>query len=219
MSNSSNQLTETSQGDREKIAAHIASCLGEIDLVLHPVKSNSVHIDINIVRPSERHPFISLVTTGMSDRPMSTSDGVGAPRYLELLMMLPPRWRLDRDSLQDERWYWPVRLIQFFANFPHNHNTWLGFGHTISNGNPTRAYAQDTKLCGSIVLPALKVPAEFHQLQVGSLKDISFLSIIPLYEDEMKLARDSGVMSLLERIANENVDPVINPTRESAILR
>lgn len=36
----------------------------------------------------------------------------------ELLIALPPDWKLDHDSLQKEAWYWPVRLLKALARLP-----------------------------------------------------------------------------------------------------
>ena len=65
----------------------------------------------------------------------------------ELLIALPPDWKLDHDSLQDERWYWPIRLLKSLARLPGISDTWLGWGHTVDNQEP---YADNTELSGAI---------------------------------------------------------------------
>ena len=30
----------------------------------------------------------------------------------ELAIALPADWKLDQESMQDERWYWPIRLLK-----------------------------------------------------------------------------------------------------------
>ena len=54
---------------------------------------------------------------------------------------LPGDWRLTADDFKDERWYWPVRQLKYLARLPHKHATWLGFGHTIPNGDSAEVYA------------------------------------------------------------------------------
>lgn len=51
----------------------------------------------------------------------------------ELAIALPPDWKLDEESMTDERWYWPVRLLKVLARLPITSNTWLGWGHTMDN--------------------------------------------------------------------------------------
>ena len=49
----------------------------------------------------------------------------------ELAIALPPDWKLDEESLKDERWYWPIGLLKVLARLPISNDTWLGFGHTM----------------------------------------------------------------------------------------
>jgi hypothetical protein len=122
----------------EEISAHIALHLGEVKTVFHEIVSDAVHIDVHIVEPNGENPFVRLVTSGMSDLPMHLPEGVEAPRFLELMVTLPTKWMLDKESLKDDNWYWPMRLIKELARFPHKYRTWLGFGHTLPHGDPPK---------------------------------------------------------------------------------
>lgn len=110
----------------EQIAGHIERHLGPIAHVFHEVISDTVHIDVHVVRPTDENPFARLVTSGMSDLPMSTPQEIEPPRFAELIVTLPPDWKLDQASLEDDSWYWPVRLIKSLARFPHKYGTWAG---------------------------------------------------------------------------------------------
>lgn len=103
----------------EQISVHIETHLGPIEGVLH-------EIDIHVVKPTQKFPFIRLVTSGMSDLPMMTPEDPDIPRYIELMMTLPADWKLDQASFNDETWYWPVRLLKSLARLPHKYQTWLG---------------------------------------------------------------------------------------------
>lgn len=200
----------------EQIANHIAAHLGQVESVFHEIISDTVHIDVHIVKPNARCPGIRLVTSGMSDLPMSTPQRVGAPQYMELLATLPPAWHLDQESLQDERWYWPIRLLKVLARLPHKYQTWLGFGHTVPNGDPCQPYAPNTKLCGAIILPSITVPARFHRLRIDASKEISFFCVVPLYEEEMNLKLRLGSEALLKRLEKAKVNDLIEPARPNA---
>ena len=69
----------------------------------------------------------------------------------ELAIALPRDWKLDRDSMEDERWYWPVRLLKVLARLPGNNDTWLGWGHTMDHEEP---FAENTKLCAAMLIGA-----------------------------------------------------------------
>src|SRR5690606_33353617 len=117
----------------EEISNHIERYLGPVSSVFHELVSDTIHIDVHMVLPNEGCEDVRLVTSGMSDLPMSVPEDAGCPGFAELMVTLPAGWKLDQASFQDENWYWPVRLLKSLARLPHKHATWLGFGHTVPN--------------------------------------------------------------------------------------
>jgi hypothetical protein len=203
----------------EEISNHIEKHLGEIKTVFHEIVSDTVHIDVHYVLPNENCPYIRLVTSGMSDLPMTLPEGAEAPRYTELMITIPPEWKLDQESFKDNAWYWPVWLIKSLARFPHKYNTWLGWGHTMPNGNPPEPYATNTAFNGAILLPSITVPDEFHTLQINEDKNIHFYSIIPLYGEEMDFKLSSGTNALLDKFSKFNITDVIELKRRNVIKK
>lgn len=196
------------------IPEHIEKYLGPIELVFQETASDGLRIDIYVVGPTERFPYARLVTSGMSELPMATPDGE-AHRFAELMITLSPDWKLDQESFKDERWYWPVSLLRYLAHFPQKYETSLGWGHTVPNGDPAQPYAKSTELCGAILLSSPTVPEAFHTLKVSADKEIVFLSIIPLYREEMDLKLRSGEDKLLERLFRKGVNDVVDPVRKN----
>src|ERR1019366_7903681 len=89
------------------------------------------HVDIQVVLPTPERAFTTLITSGMSDRPMTTPKGQESRAYTELVLSLLQDWPLDEDSLRDERFYWPIRLLKTLARFPHEYKTWIFAKNTI----------------------------------------------------------------------------------------
>lgn len=206
---------EPSETCLEQISDHIERHLGPVKTVFHELISDTVHIDVHIVLPTDDSPWIRLVTSGMSDLPMQTPTESGASRYAELMMTLPAEWRLEQEQFEDENWYWPIRLIKTLARLPHQYSTWLGFGHTVPNGDPAQNYAPNTQLNGAIILPSITVPQDFHRLQIGPDKEIAFFSVVPLYEEEMNLKLKKGTDHLLDLFDQHGMSDVINPQRKN----
>jgi hypothetical protein len=171
------------------------------------------YIDVHRVNPSAEFPFIRLITSGMSDLLMSVPPEVDVPRYVELMITLPGDWKLDEESLKNEAWYWPMRLIKILALFPHKHGTWLGWGHTIPNGDPPKPYAHNTKLCGALIWPPVSSPDGFRTLTINSLKVIHFFAVVPLYEEEMNLKLRSGMKALLKKLGEAKISDIVNISR------
>ena len=78
----------------EAISAHIERHLGPVSGVFHEIISDLVHIDVHVVPANDHCPYLRLVTSGMSDLPMTVPAEVDAdvPRYMELMVTL--RYRL-----------------------------------------------------------------------------------------------------------------------------
>lgn len=199
----------------EQISRHIEAHLGKVDSVFHEIISDTVHVDVHMVKATAQFPFVRLVTSGMSDLPMTTPEGAEAPKFVELLMTLPGDWRLDQASFEDEAWYWPVRLLKMLARLPHKYKTFLSYGHTVPNGDPAEPYASNTKLCGALLLPSATVPDDFLRLRIDDNKEIMFLAVLPLYEEEMNLKLRSGPGELVDRFDKFGVNDIVDVARRN----
>ena len=80
----------------EEINAHFQGLFpNREEFVFHELLSDLVHIDVNIMRPDETHPYYVMYTTGMSDMPMTLPEEIQDRedlRYGELYMFLPKEW-------------------------------------------------------------------------------------------------------------------------------
>lgn len=197
----------------EQISAHIEQHVGPVETVFHELVSDTVHIDVHILKPTLENPHCRLITSGMSDLPMTTPDGLDVPRFAELMITLPSGWQLDQDSFKLDEWYWPVRLIKSMARLPHKYATWLGFGHTMPNGNPAEPFALNTRLCGAILVPPLTTPDEFDTLVIDEEKTIQFYSVVPIYQAEMDLKLRKGSQALLERLDAKEITDIVDIDR------
>jgi len=199
----------------EAIGAHIERHLGPVSGVFHEIISDLVHIDVHVVPANDQFPYLRLVTSGMSDLPMTVPAEVDAdvPHYMELMVTLPADWPISQDAFEDERNYWPVRLLKGMARLPHEYDTWLGFGHTIPNGHPSEPYAPGVGFDGAIVLPPVTTPEEFAELVLEDGRTIAFMTLMPLYPEEMDLKLKKGAEALLDRFDAKNIQDVIEPGR------
>jgi Suppressor of fused protein (SUFU) len=213
VSNRSNSSLE-SQGDRIHVRAHIEKHLGAITRVFDAPSGAPADHAVLLVASHDTRPVHTLITLGLSDTPTGMPAGKNASRYIELMMTLPRTWRFDEKSLQDERWYWPVRQLFNISGKPGNESSRLGWGEVVPNGNPPQPYARNTKLCGAVIVPSLLVPQEFYELKIAA-HSIAFFSLLPLYKEEMELQADKGVNHLFETLIDAGVKDFIDPARRN----
>ncbi len=216
---------ELAIGDEENITAisdHIEANIGPVDSVFHELISDQVHIDVHWVKPSSNFPFHLLVTSGMSDKPMNVPtdmEDFESYQYTELCILLPKDWKIQGDKtamdevFSDETVYWPIRWLKMIARFPHEYNTWVGWGHTIPNGEFAEPFADNTKLGCMILLPPMHLPESFFELPINDNKTICFYALYPLYPEEMNFKLEKGLDALLDKFQEFDVPHVVDPAR------
>jgi hypothetical protein len=207
------ELATGDEANIERIGDHIARYCGKVETVLHELISDLVHIDVHWVAPTQQRPFHTLVTSGMSDRPMSVPPGVDQGAYAELMLCLPPDWPMTQEAFGDENYYWPIRWLKTLARFPHEYETWLSWGHTLPNGDPPEPYAGNTQFCCAILLSPVLSGEGFGQLKVDESKTINFYSFVPLYAEEVDFKLQSGAEALVERFAKNRVTELVDIRR------
>lgn len=196
----------------EEISDHIEKHIGKIDIVFHELLSEQIHVDVHWVKPTTKRPFHTLITSGMSDKPMQTPDKVQGCEYAELSICLPEDWAISEKDLEDEKNYWPIRWLKYLARFPHEYNTWLSFGHTIPNGDPAEPFAENTRLNTMVLLPTIVFGEGFHTLTLKD-KSIDFYTLIPLYSEEVTLKMKKGVEALFDGFDKFGVTDIVQIDR------
>lgn len=205
-----------SEDEMSAIEQHIQSTFGAFDQVLHELDSPDIHVDICVVPPSERRNYYTLVTMGMGAHRMNVPKELAEYKLerAELAIALPPDWKLDKDSMQEQRWYWPIGLLKVLARLPISNDTWLGFGHTMEKQSP---FEEDTELCAAI----LTGPQDMDLDTCGEVcilpggEEVNFYQVLPLYREEMEYKLEHDADALLERL--EAVSFVVCPDRPSCL--
>jgi hypothetical protein len=204
------------EGTIEAVSDHVEAHLGPVAGVFHEIVSDKVHLDVHVVHPTKKRKFHTLVTSGMSDRPMTLPEGVDAHRFAELCISLPADWDLRYEAFEDETVYWPIRWLKMMARLPHDYRTWLGFGHTVPNGDPPEPFAENTDLCCMLVLPPVQLPDAFQLLTTPAGKEVVFYTLVPLYREEMEYKLEKGTEALLNRLDKHGIGGVVDPGRVNA---
>lgn len=202
------------ESSSNEITAHIEKHFGPITTVLHEIVSDIVHVDIQVVAPTPKRPLITLITTGMSDKPMTTPKGTEKFAFTELMMCLPKNWPLDQESMKDEKFYWPFRLMKTLARFPHEYKTWLFLDHTLPNGNPPEPYAPNVKFCCALLGGMHFAPKGFWELKISEEKNIYFLGIVTLFKEEMEFKLKKGAEALQKKLIENKVGEFLSPNRK-----
>ena len=216
-SSEENRVPEVyTEEEMSAIEQHIKNTFGEFENMFHELVSPDIHVDICVVPPSAERDYYTLVTMGMGAHRMNVPEELADYKLerAELAIALPPDWKLDEESLKNERWYWPIGLLKILARLPISNDTWLGFGHTMDKQSP---FAEDTKLCAAILTGLQSVEEGGEVCALPSGEEVNFYQVIPLYRNEMAYKMEHDADALLEKMAG--ISFVVNPTRQNAITR
>lgn len=194
--------------ERNVVEAHIEKYFGSCDKVFHEIVSPDIHVDIFIGKPTAERNCLTLVTMGMGAHRMNVPEGLKEKKLerAELVITLPPDWEIENN---DENWYWPIRWLKILARLPGEHNTWLGYGHTVPNAGP---FAENTGLSGVLLTDPYFFDDGSYICDMPDGGRINFYQVIPLYENEMDYKIKNGTDALLD-LFPDDFDMIVDTNR------
>lgn len=214
------RVPETVGDYLEEIEAHFDACFpGREGFVYHEILSDTVHIDVHIMKPTAEQPFYVVFTTGMSDKPMNIPWEIPQKErqeleLAELYMFLPGDWDLGGTGktgadIPGEQ-FWPIRCLKFLARFPHMYQTWLAWGHSIPNG-VEYAPLDDSVGFGGLLLVGGDGPLGAMTAKDG--RKINFYGVVPAYKEEIEYKLKYGMEGLDKVFREKGLSMVIDPDR------
>lgn len=180
----------------EAIENHIAQHFGKYEQVFHEIVSPDIHVDIAIIPPTPGRNYYTLVTMGMGAHRMNVPDELADEKLdrAEMAVCLPADWQI---SSHEEKWYWPLRWLKILARLPLEEETWLGWGHTVPNGEP---FADNTRFTGVLLISPALFDEKAHTCSLPDGSEVNFYQVIPLYEEEMNYKLAYTAEALLDRM-------------------
>lgn len=215
-----NGLPDASEGDLlliEGVTKHFEETLGPIETTYHEKVSDFVHIDVHQIELGEGEDARTYFTTGLAQRPMNVPSEVADPdeyRYAELVVHLPANWPTDWKELQETHNWWPIASLINLARLPHQRESWIWGGHTISNDGP---YADDIGFCAALVCPSYLLPEDSEIVSLPDGRNIVLLTVAFLYPEELAFCLENHSEAFLDRVQEFGLTPfeflVVNKNR------
>lgn len=198
-----------SDEELQAIQDHVEKYYGKIDGVMHELISPDIHVDLLAVAPSEERNYYQIFTMGMGAHRMDIPSELEDRGYdrAELMITLPADWKLHSS---EERDYWPLRWLKILARLPIEQDTWLGWGHSIPNGEP---FADNTKLSGILLVSPCNTDDGGEECMLPNGRCINFYQLIPIYEEEMEYKLKNGSRALLEKFVESEIGHVVDLCR------
>jgi hypothetical protein len=165
-------------------------------------------IELRVTKPTADRPFYTLMTWGMSGRPMSVPAGMEDLAFAEVCLCL----RADGPAPDDD--YWPVRLLKAVARYPHLTKTWVAWGSTVENPQP---YDPAKRFVGALLTAPALLPMGAEEVTREDGRIVRYLAVVPLTGTELRFAREHDPEELDERLTRAGVTELVNPDRPSVV--
>lgn len=202
-------MPKTAAANLKAITAHVDGILGQSAQHLHERYSpDNVHIDLLHYPPITSRDFHYLVTSGMSDLPMTASRNADR---LELAIALPPEWDMSPLGLQNRATWEPIKLLKILARYPHANRTFFEKGHTIPLGDEKLL----SPMNAALLMPPVLIPELVPPLETANVR-IRFLAVYLIHRDELDL-KLSRFDELLSKFAEAEVTELYDLSRPSVL--
>jgi hypothetical protein len=197
------------------VDVHIGSHFGKFNNVMHEIVSPDIHVDICVIEPTKKRNYYTLVTMGMGAHKMNVPPEFESYKIdrAELLITLPSDWDLSEKNFDDEKNYWPIRWLKIMARLPIEHDTWLGWGHTVPNGEP---FAGNTELSDMLVTMPYLFGEKSASCKLPNKDVVRFYQLVPLYENERQFKTENGTEAL-ENSFPKDFDMVVDINRNNLL--
>lgn len=185
------------------IYSHIEHYFGKIAKILYEEISSDIYVDIYVINPSKKHNYYTLITNGMGAHKMAVPLDLEDERLdrAELVMHLPATWNLKSTT---EEWYWPIRWLRILARLPIEQNSWIGWGHSVSNENDV-PFATNTMFSALMLTSLVGYNKQANCCRLPDDSDVNFYNLLPLYAEELEYKCQYDAESLLHLFHHEKV--------------
>ena len=205
-----------SEKEWNKLTSYIQQQYGDYDEDIHEIVSPDIHLDIAVVPPTDEQPYFKLVTFGAGAYKMNVPR-----RYrhyhlerAEYVIFLPKDWDIKSNKEED---YWPIRMLKEVARLPIYTDSWLAYGHTVQMKEDASPYSESIGFNSRVLIRSIgKDNHIVKPLKLGLFgKEVNFYQVYPLYNEEMEFKLEHSLNDLMERIGDEDLDPIININRKN----
>lgn len=165
--------------------------------------------EIISIEPTEDQPWRTLVTYGVSKKAMKTDDE--DLKYCEIAIQLPSNWPLDKNSLKNPEYSWPVEWLKDMSVYPFQNDVLIKDQDTIAGDGS--AFASNTKLNSFFIMQ----DPQFHGAMLSNRKFINFYTLIPLYQEECEDIRKNGVVPVITKFEENLIGQTVEIDRPNVI--
>ncbi len=188
------------------IKEYISEKVGNIHLSIPSQSLDDLDIEVLIIEPTKNKPYFTLITDGLSNYQLKPPGNLETNLFCELVIYLPEYWKVLNPNIN---FYWPIKSLFQSAYKIVNNYCWVAFSSIISLDQKV---SDNSSYNGFILISGVDDEVLIAQ------KNITFYSLIPVYNEEISFAKQHGG----EKLFNEFVEnglvfpPIVNINRNNS---
>lgn len=195
-----------SENDITEIEGYINKKFGKYESVFHEWYSPDIHVDVYVIPPTDDRNYYTLCTIGAGARTMDMGEVWNLPPekrpadHAEYMMYLPADWDFSEKGMEDERNYWPIRLLKRAARCPIETQKHLAWGNAVCDKDCLPFVFNIPFCCGFLLAPAPTIrTASLCNLSSGIT--VEYYQVFPITEKELNIKKGKkGTEKLLKTI-------------------
>lgn len=190
----------------------LANRFGEQNVSIFPTKEGE--IPLLLIKAEIKSPVTILMTNGLSDFKMIVPEKMQGFEFNEIYFCLPSYWNLYDAAYQ--RMNWVFHWIQRLSKYVQEKQTWFGNGHTMPCGKEMAPLSETMKENHLFISDPMLLENELYPLEINE-KTVRFLSIIPIFEDEMDYKQGKGTFKFVQKLRNQGVSEKLDDYRSTVM--
>jgi hypothetical protein len=182
----------------------------------YPESFNTLEIEgqnFILFRPESAPTARVLMTVGLSDFRMQVHEKHTGEEFNELYFLLPSYWDLSNDN---PKFNWVFSWLNRLKKYVVEKNTWFGHGHTMPCGAEMKPLSETMLQNHFFLLRPNLVSADLKPIEIDG-KQVHFLSVVPIFGDEMDYKQGKGTKKLEEKMKNAGVSEQLDDFRKTVL--
>jgi hypothetical protein len=175
--------------------------------------TSTISFSIVTVQSVERKGVTFLLTNGLSEYEQPTTEKNKAHKHIELVFCLPSYWDLNDDI---PTMSWVKNWIDKLGTHLIEKQTWYGDGHTFANGNPIEPLSPTMNQKYLMLVEPDFFATELSPIKIEN-KEVHFLCVIPLFEDEFDFKMGKGTFKLKKKLRDKGINELLDDFRMTAL--
>lgn len=210
---------------REQVMLHLERGLGEAQPAYTDAEgwAGRSHeagppVDVMVVPPEGERRFAFVTSLGCAMRPLPARlyADRGEKKHVEFVLAAPQRGEKNADM---QMLNLAANTVRQFAKLAHMNPITVEPGETVAFSDDPEPLFDDSDLVAFAFISPMLPDSGFARLRLANRRSVGFVAPIPIYREELDLARTKGPDALARALERAGVTEMLHYRRPNSVKR